>query len=389
MTQHSRRHKQPEPQAPQGHFLLPAQVPLEQHDQVVGQARQAQCRLARPELFQAQGWQRKARLKFLDHVFAVGPAVVVTPRAQRGVRRPGQARHQDLKAIARHVQQFLAAALLVIAHAMAQQHQPARVRPALRPILHLGHFGPRHFGRRPLQIAFDELLDRLAQFRHHHVGQLQLFPQRQQFGQAEARISTHTFEPDVAGQVLPQVQKERGRVAAATGVAGSQPQLRHEPHFGQHRQQRMQAGLDALLGVAAFDAFLLAVLVQEPRGIQIQRVAVLLAGQPIHAPMPERTEAAQVVARRGEPLEETRQHRLTGHARDAQEFRHERIAAQIGDVGELACVTQQPVHEGQRLFEWQQFVVGQRQRMRQRGGKIFARIQRLEPTPEQRTPCVR
>jgi hypothetical protein len=74
--------------------------------------------------------------------------------------------------------------------------------------------------------------------------------------------------------------------------------------------------------------------------------------------MPERTEATQVVARRSEPLKEARQPRLAGHARDAEQFRHERIAPQIGDGRELARVTEQAVHEGQRLFHRQQFVVG-------------------------------
>src|ERR1035438_10525762 len=92
----------------------------------------------------------------------------------------------------------------------------------------------------------------------------------------------------------------------------------------------MQTGLDPLPGIPARHARLLAVLVQPPRGIQIQRVTFLRAGQPIQAPMPERTKATQIVSRRSEPLKETRQHRLTGDARDAQQFRRERIAPQIG-----------------------------------------------------------
>ena len=144
-----------------------------------------------------------------------------------------------------------------------------------------------------------------------------------------------------------------------------------------------------MFGVTALHPFLFAVLVQEPRGIQIQRVAFLLAGQPIQSPRPERTKATQVVARRSEPLEEARQHRLAGHARDAQEFGHERIAAQIGDMGELARVTQESVPEGQRLFEWQEFVIGQRQRMRQRGGQTLAPIQRPQPALEHGAARVR
>jgi hypothetical protein len=89
------------------------------------------------------------------------------------------------------------------------------------------------------------------------------------------------------------------------------------------------------------------------------------------------------------PLKETRQHRLTGDAGDPEQFRHERVATQIGNVRELARVAQQSVHEGQRLFQGQQFVVGKRQRMRQRTGQTLAPIQRPQPTPEQGTARVR
>ena len=126
------------------------------------------------------------------------------------------------------------------------QHQPARMRPAHRLILQLGHLGARHFGRRPWQISLDDLLNRLAQLRHHHVGQRAIVPTGQQFGQAEARVGAHAAQAKVPRQVLPQIQKERGRVAAAGGVAGAQPQLGHQPHLGQHRQERMQTRLESL-----------------------------------------------------------------------------------------------------------------------------------------------
>jgi hypothetical protein len=60
----------------------------------------------------------------------------------------------------------------------------------------------------------------------------------------------------------------------------------------------MQTGFDPLLGVTAGHAFLLAILVQEPREIQVQCVAFLLAGQLLQTPTPEPTKATQVVARR-------------------------------------------------------------------------------------------
>jgi hypothetical protein len=193
----------------------------------------------------------------------------------------------------------------------------------------------------------------------------------------------------VARQVRPQIQKERGDVVAATRVAGPQPQLRHQPRLGQHRQQRMQTGFDSLFGVTARHPFLLAVLVQQPCGIQIQRVTFLVAGEPVQTPLPKWTKAAQVVSRRGESLEKARQHRLAGDARDAQKFRRERIAPQIRDVGELARVTEQPVHEGQRLFDRQQFVVGPRQRLRQHSGQTLTPSLRTQPAPEHGAARVR
>jgi hypothetical protein len=69
---------------------------------------------------------------------------------------------------------------------------------------------------------------------------------------------------------------------------------------------------------------------------------------------------------------------------DPQQFGRERIAPQMGDVGELARLAQQSVHEGQGFFHWQEFVVGKRQRMRQRRRQTLAPIQRTQPAPERR-----
>jgi len=129
--------------------------------------------------------------------------------------------------------------------------------------------------------------------------------------------------------------------------------------------------------------------VQEARRIQIQRVALLPAGQPVQTPLPERPEAAQVVARRSEPLEKTRQHRLAGHTFDPEQFGRQRIAPQIRDVGELARVTQQTVHEGQRLFDRQELVVGSWQGLRQGRSQTLTPVQRAQPAPEQGAARVR
>jgi hypothetical protein len=70
--------------------------------------------------------------------------------------------------------------------------------------------------------------------------------------------------------------------------------LRHHAHLGQHRQERMQTRLESLLGIAHGHALLMAVLVQQARGIQIQGVAFVAAGQPIQAPPPQGTETTQI-----------------------------------------------------------------------------------------------
>ena len=101
------------------------------------------------------------------------------------------------------------------------------------------------------------------------------------------------------------------------------------------------------------------------------------------------TKATQILSRRSEPLEETRQHRLAGDAREAQEFRRERIAPQTGGVRELARVTPQTVHEGQCLFQRQEFVVGKGHLMRQGRGQTFAPVQPMQPAPEDRAARVR
>src|ERR1019366_10139497 len=74
------------------HLLLPAQMPLKEHRQVVSQRGQTQRRGRRPELLQAQCRQGKTRLEFLDDILAVRPAILVTPHRQRRVRRRWQTR---------------------------------------------------------------------------------------------------------------------------------------------------------------------------------------------------------------------------------------------------------------------------------------------------------
>ena len=64
-----------------------------------------------------------------------------------------------------------------------------------------------------------------------------------------------------------------------------------------------------------------------------------------------------------------------------KQFGHQRIAPQIGDVGELARVAQQSVHEGQRLFERQQVLLDVRQGMRQRVGQSLHPVRAAATSP--------
>jgi len=145
--------------------------------------------------------------------------------------------------------------------------------PVQRLILPFGNLGPGHFGGLPFQVPAQQSLNRLAQLRHHHVGQTQTLPELQERGQAEARVGPYAPQSHVTGQVLPQVQKEPHRIAPAGGVARAQPELYHQAHFGQHRQQRIQTRLEPPRRVPDRHAFLMPVFVEQPRRVQVQRVA--------------------------------------------------------------------------------------------------------------------
>jgi len=158
--------------------------------------------------------------------------------------------------------------------------------------------------------------------------------------------------------------------------------LRHQPHLRDHRQQRMQARLESPLGITDGHPRLMAIFVQQPRRIQIQRVTFLAAGQPVQTPAPQRTETAQIGARRIKTLKEPRERRLARHPAHADQIGHHRITTQVSHVGQLARITQQAVHEGQRLFHRQEFIVGKWQGLRQRCRQKLVPAQGAQPTPE-------
>src|SRR5437763_12812178 len=98
----------------------------------------------------------------------------------------------------------------------------------------------------------------------------------------------------MAGQILPQIQKEALDVVGAGAVAGAQPKAGHHPHFAQHSQEWMQARLGPDPRVAYFHPFLMSVLVQQSGGIQIQSVASRTAGQAIQTPAEQSSKTTQI-----------------------------------------------------------------------------------------------
>lgn len=151
----------------------------------------------------------------------------------------------------------------------------------------------------------------------------------------------------------------------------------------------MQARLEARARVTGAHALLVAVLVQQPRGVQIERVALPPGRQPFQRPPPQRTETPQVRSRRTEAREEAREGGLTRHPADAEQLRHQGIPPEIGHVRELARLAQQTMHESQRLLPRRERVVRLRQAVRQGRRQPLAPPGAVQPGPERRRARVR
>lgn len=110
------------------HPVQPAQVPLEEHAQIVTHNRQAERRLGAPELLRAKLGPGKVRVQLLDHFFATRPAIVIPPHrnGRHTLRLVG---HQRLESITRAVDEFLAAGPLFLGQMMP--NQGARLRTSV------------------------------------------------------------------------------------------------------------------------------------------------------------------------------------------------------------------------------------------------------------------
>lgn len=111
----------------------------------------------------------------------------------------------------------------------------------------------------------------------------------------------------------------------------------------------MQARFGSNPGVADLDAFLLAVLVEQPRRVEVQGVALAFARQLLHPPRKQRPETGEVLPRPGEALEKPCERRLARHPLDPEQRRHHRITTQVGALGEFLRAAEQPLHKTENL----------------------------------------
>lgn len=82
----------------------------------------------------------------------------------------------------------------------------------------------------------EQTFDGTGQLRDDNIRQWQLFPERQQSVFAKTAVPSDHPQPQVPRQLIPQVEEERHRVAAARRIAPAQPELYYQPHFRQDRE---------------------------------------------------------------------------------------------------------------------------------------------------------
>jgi hypothetical protein len=134
------------------------------------------------------------------------------------------------------------------------------------------------------------------------------------------------------------------------GVTRSQPELGAELGLGQHRQERMEAWLEAQTGVTHFDAFLVAVLVEQRGGVQVEGVTLAAQRQALHRPAPQRHKAGETLAQAAKTGKEARQGRLARHAPQLQHLGQDRVAPQPRHAREPIGPRHDPRHEPQGDF---------------------------------------
>lgn len=129
-------------------------------------------------------------------------------------------------------------------------------------------------------------------------------------------------------------------------VAWPQPKMRDLWHLRDRGDDRPMTGLQPLAGVAHAHAFLMAVLVEQGKRIQIQRVALAPRRQILQCPAVQTGQRLPGAA--AAPREEARQRRLARDRLDAEHLRHRRIVRQMRHAGELVRPAQDPADKTQR-----------------------------------------
>ena len=157
-------------------------------------------------------------------------------------------------------------------------------------------------------------------------------------------------------------------------------------HLRERGDNRTMTGLEPLAGVADPHAFLMTVLVQEGKRIQIQRVAVGSRRQIFQRPpVQTRQRFARTAAA---PREEARQRRLTRDRLDAEHLSHCRIVRQMRHPRPLVRAAEDAANETQRRVA-RIIRVRTRRRMRQHRAQLLSQSPLRDKPRPHRQPAVR
>ena len=191
--------------------------------------------------------------------------------------RRRQVCHQRLEGVAGDIEELITANPGPGGQPIANQNKPPRVRPIDHLVLDFGHIGVSQTNHADDVVA-NQMLDGHGESGHDNVRQVHLLPKRQQLRHAKTAVRAN----------------------------GAQPHLEDQKSLGQDCQQRMRAGFDVDAGMAGLDSFLMAVLMEQSRRIQVEGIALAARGRSLQHHRQQRPETSQVHAGRGEDLEKTR-----------------------------------------------------------------------------------
>lgn len=163
---------------------------------------------------------------------------------------------------------------------------------------------------------------------------------------AKAAIGPHERDAHCSGQPRQGITQEDVRPTDTGGVARSQPKVGDQRHLRERRHDGPVAGFEALAGVAHPHSFLMTVLVDQGKRVQIERVAITSGRQFLHGPAVQAGEGLAGTA--ATAREEPREGRLAGHGLDAQHLGHRRVMRQVGDSRQLVRAAEDTANKAQR-----------------------------------------